>query len=213
MDEAALALAKGADILVGCVDNHGARLILNQLAIRYLIPLVDGGSGIKQASNHTPLSAGGQVQVVLPGIGCLECRGFIDMRRATFDLAPPGLQMEERAHGYGLYEPVPTVIFLNGVIGSAMVAEIVFLLTGGDVKLPKPVPPISLYSAFDRSLLAMESHESPDCPTCGSEGVLGVGDLAAVHSAAFASTVSSVAEDIPQNPSSPLRKNKRRADC
>ena len=39
--------AKAADILFGCVDNHGARLILNQIAARYLIPYIDAGTGIK----------------------------------------------------------------------------------------------------------------------------------------------------------------------
>jgi len=200
MDDAALAMAKGADILAGCVDNHGARMILNQLAIRYLIPLVDGGSGLKRLSADAPLTAGGQVQVVLPSIGCLECRGFIDMRRATFDLAPPGLQAEERAHGYGLDEPAPAVISLNGVIGSALVTEIMLLLAGSNVKSFLPIPPIGLYSAFNRSLIAIEPHDFPDCPTCGSDGVLGVGDLAPILIAASPNLGASIAEAIPQNP-------------
>lgn len=200
MDDAALALAKGADILAGCVDNHGARMILNQLAIRYLIPLVDGGSGFKRLSADALLTAGGQVQVVLPGIGCLECRGFIDMRRATFDLAPPELQAEERTHGYGVDEPAPAVISLNGVISSAMVTEIMLLLAGSNIKSSRSLPPISLYSAFNRSLVAIEPHDFPDCPTCGSDGVLGIGDLAPIRLAASTSSETPVAEAIPQNP-------------
>ena len=200
MDDSALELAKGADILVGCVDNHGARMILNQLAIRYLIPLIDGGSGLKRLSEDTPLAAGGQVQVVLPGIGCLECRGFIDMRRATFDLAPPELQAEERAHGYGVDEPAPAVISLNGVIGSAMVTEIMLLLAGSTIKLSQSLPPIGLYNAFNRSLIAIEPHDFPDCPTCGSDSVLGVGDLAPISIAASIDLETPVAEPIPQNP-------------
>ena len=182
-DEDALTHTKGADILVGCVDSHGARLVLNQLAIRYLIPLVDGGSGIKRAMEDAPLRAGGQVQVVLPGIGCLECRGFIDARRAAFDLASPQRQAEERTHGYGLDTPAPAVIFLNGVIGSLQVGEVISLLAGSAIKMPRPIPPIALYDAFDRSMLAVKSLGSPDCPTCGEEGVLGVADLAPVRPA------------------------------
>jgi len=183
LDEAALTYAKGADILVGCVDSHGARMILNQLAVRYLIPLVDGGSGIKRLTDSSPLKAGGQVQVVLPNLGCLECRGFIDARRAAFDLASPERQAEERAHGYGLHTPAPAVIFLNGVIGSLQVGEVVSLLTGLGVQTPRPVPPIGLYDAFERSLLAVDPQASPECLTCGEEGVTGIGDLAPIRRA------------------------------
>jgi hypothetical protein len=199
MDDAALALAKGADVLVGCLDNHGARMILNQLAVRYLIPLIDGGSGLKRISAGAPLMAGGQVQVVLPGIGCLECRGFIDMRRATFDLAPPELQAEERAHGYGMDEPAPAVISLNGVIASALVTEVMLLLADSAIKSSPSLPPISVYNAFHRSLIAIEPHDFPDCLTCGSDGVQGIGDLAPVRVVASDNSEKSFAEDIPQN--------------
>jgi len=183
LDDAALDLVKGADILAGCVDNHGARMVLNQLAIRYLIPLVDGGSGLKQLTQDAPLMAGGQVQTVVPGLGCLECRGFIDMRRATFDLAPPKLREEEIAHGYGLQAPAPAVISLNGLIGSVLVNEIMLLLASDSAALARSRPPISVYSAFQRSLVAMEPHDFPACPTCGNDGVLGLGDLAPVRRA------------------------------
>jgi molybdopterin/thiamine biosynthesis adenylyltransferase len=199
MDNVALALAKGADILVGCLDNHGARMILNQLAVRYLIPLIDGGSGLKRNSADASLRAGGQVQVVLPGIGCLECRGFIDMRRATFDLAPPELQEEERAHGYGMDEPAPAVISLNGVIASALVTEIMLLLAGSAIKSSQRLPPISLYDAFHRSLIAIEPHDFPDCLTCGSDGIQGIGDLAPIRVVASGNSEKPVAEAIPQN--------------
>ncbi|MFF8866030.1 ThiF family adenylyltransferase [Streptomyces sp. NPDC015139] len=56
LQEDALSRAKEADLLVGCVDNHGARLILNQLAIRYLLPLVDGGAGITLERYHLNLA-------------------------------------------------------------------------------------------------------------------------------------------------------------
>lgn len=203
LDEAALTYAKGADILVGCVDSHGARMILNQLAVRYLIPLVDGGSGIKRLTDSSPLKAGGQVQVVLPNLGCLECRGFIDARRAAFDLASPERQAEERAHGYGLHTPAPAVIFLNGVIGSLQVGEVVSLLTGLGVQTPRPVPPIGLYDAFERSLLAVDPQASPECLTCGEEGVPGIGDLAPIRRATDAESGAPIplvqsSEDIPE---------------
>jgi molybdopterin/thiamine biosynthesis adenylyltransferase len=191
LDERALAAAKGADVLAGCVDNHGARMILNQLAVRYLIPLVDGGSGIRPATDAQPLAIGGQVQLVLPGMGCLECRGAIDARRAAFDLAPAAVQAEERAHGYGIAETAPAVIALNGVIASMQVTEILALLAPA-LATAAPVPPISLYNALTRAIVPMLPHASADCPTCGPEGVLAVGDLAPIQQAQVSDTPSPI---------------------
>jgi len=44
--EQALDVLKGADIIFGCVDNDGARLILNELALAYNIPYIDIAVGI-----------------------------------------------------------------------------------------------------------------------------------------------------------------------
>jgi molybdopterin/thiamine biosynthesis adenylyltransferase len=182
LDERALAAAKMADVLLGCVDNHGARLVLNQLAMRYLIPLVDGGSGIRLAGEREPLVIGGQMQLVVPGAGCLECRGSIDARRAAFDLAPPECQAEERSHGYGLDGPAPSVIALNGVIASLQVAEVLFLLAP-DPDRSMGCSHVSRYNALARQLIPMRAHAAPGCPTCSPEGVLGVGDLAPLGAA------------------------------
>ena len=104
LDSAALHHAKAADLLLGCVDTHGARLSLNHLSIRYLIPLIDAGTGARLGTDSVAAKLGGQVQVVAPGVGCLECRGFIHPQRAAYDLAPPELQEYERDHGYGTEE-------------------------------------------------------------------------------------------------------------
>ena len=39
----ALQAAKQADLLLGCVDSHGGRLVMNQFAVQYGIPLLDAG--------------------------------------------------------------------------------------------------------------------------------------------------------------------------
>ncbi len=180
VDEAALDALKGIDVIAGCVDNHGARMVLNQLAIRYLLPLVDAGTGIKPLQSDRQLVAGGQVQVVVPGCGCLECRGFIDMKRAAFDLASPEQRAESLAHGYGIEEPAPSVIFLNGVAASAQVAEIVFLLTNSGNPDRGGTPSYTIYDALARSMTPMRVSAQATCITCGNDGVLAVGDLAPI---------------------------------
>ncbi len=146
-----------------------------------------------------PLSPGGQVQVVVPGIGCLECRGFINPRRAAYDLAPKQLQEEEQAHGYGTTETAPSVISLNGVIASAQTTEVLLLLAGTHVQIPTPVPPMGLYNAYERSMLAVTFHASPTCPTCGEEGFLAVGDRAPLRPAMSLASTSAPGDALPQN--------------
>ncbi len=184
---------KGADIIFGCVDNDGARLILNQIAVRYLVPFIDAGSGILLAENKSLSAMGGQVQVVLPESGCLECRGYINAQQAHFELAPPRIQKEERERGYGTSETAPSVIALNGVIASMQVAELLFLLAPASL-VEKNTHPLSIYSALERKIIPVTNDSGEHCPTCGSEGVVGIGDLAPIL---FASDDSS-SEPIPE---------------
>jgi molybdopterin-synthase adenylyltransferase len=192
LDSVALEHAKTADLLLGCVDGHGARLSLNHLSIRYLIPLIDAGTGARPGTDTLAAKFGGQVQVVAPGLGCLECRGFIHAQQAAYDLAPPEVQEYERAHGYGTDEPAPSVIFLNGAVASMQVALAVRILStesGHDSVAPKLV----IYDAQTQRAFPATVSYSPECATCGIDGVTGVADLAPLRAApavvpSFAST-------------------------
>jgi molybdopterin-synthase adenylyltransferase len=176
-DDAVFA-AKQGDLLLGCVDNHGARLVLNQLAIQYMIPLLDAGTGARLGEANTLTHAGGQVQAVLPGLGCLECRGFIDSRHAASDLAPQHVKQREIDHGYGTREPAPSVVFLNGVVASLQVAEAVNLLAGA-----LGTPTITLYDLLSQSLTRAAVTGSDSCPACGPDGVAGLADLSPLQAA------------------------------
>ncbi|MGH3777393.1 MAG: HesA/MoeB/ThiF family protein [Pseudonocardiaceae bacterium] len=182
LDSGALDHAKTADLLLGCVDGHGARLSLNHLSVRYLIPFIDAGTGARIGTGGLAARLGGQVQVVAPGVGCLECRGFINPQRAAYDLAPPEVQEYERDHGYGTEDTAPSVIFLNGVVASIQVAETVRILgvTSGQKYV---TPKIVVYDAQAQRTFSATVPHSPDCATCGSQGVAGVADLAPLQAA------------------------------
>jgi molybdopterin-synthase adenylyltransferase len=182
LDSTALDHAKSADLLMGCVDGHGARLSLNHLSIRYVIPLIDAGSGARPGTDDLAGKLGGQVQVVAPGFGCLECRGFIHAQRAAFDLAPPAVQEYERAHGYGTEEAAPSVIFLNGAVASMQVALAVRVLSVGSEHAPG-TPKLVIYDAQSQRAFPAAVSYSPECATCGIDGVTGVGDLAPLRAA------------------------------
>lgn len=182
LDSAALDHAKAADLLLGCVDGHGARLSLNHLSIRYLIPLIDAGSGARPGTGSRTAKLGGQVQIVAPGFGCLECRGFIHAQRAAYDLAPPAVQEYERAHGYGTEEAMPSIIFLNGVVASVQVALAVRILSDGSGH-ECATPKLVIYDAQAQRAFPATVSYSPECATCGIDGVVGVADLAPLRAA------------------------------
>jgi molybdopterin/thiamine biosynthesis adenylyltransferase len=180
---------KAADVLAGCVDNHGTRLSLNHLSLRYLIPLVDAGTGIRISPDGARMDAGGQVQTVVPGGGCLECRGLIDARRASFDLASPEEQEYERRHGYGTEDPAPSVIHLNGVVGSLMVAEIIRLICGdGNHRRGESM---AVFDAVNMRMFSAKSPGRTDCVSCGDQGAIGVGDLAPLRRATTSALLTS----------------------
>jgi hypothetical protein len=70
----ALAALKPADLLLCCVDNPAARLATACLAVLYLKPLLDLGTGVFRERGGRRLGA--DVRLVLPG-RCLLCLGGI----------------------------------------------------------------------------------------------------------------------------------------
>lgn len=126
---------KGADVLFGCVDNDGARLVLNELALAYGVPYFDLATGI----DATPgLGGGGRVSFVDGNGPCLACAGEIDIDEARHHLDPPILQEQRRRGGYieGMEVPAPAVVSVNGLPVSLAVNELAMLVSG-----VRPVPP------------------------------------------------------------------------
>ena len=75
-NDAAWAAARDCDILVSCVDTPVARDILNRIAVRDGIPVVDGGVEIRTApSTGSMIAARWKAHVVNPYNQCLRCKG------------------------------------------------------------------------------------------------------------------------------------------
>jgi len=100
---------------------------------------------------------------------------MIDPARAAFDLASPLEQQYERDHGYGVEEPAPSVIHLNGVVASVAAGELVRLIQGAADENPSQ---LIMYDGSGMRLFRVESKGHEDCVTCGDEEAVGVGDLA-----------------------------------
>lgn len=173
-DPEAIAALKGVDLLFGCTDSHGSRLVLNQVAVQYLIPYLDLGVGLQVADHGQLVAAGGQVRLVRPGDFCLACIDGIDRGQAARDLMSPIERNREVARGYVQGEdlPTPAVLFLNAELASQAVAEFVNLWTGYRASVP-----LLYYDLLQSRLTAVKADRQKSCVACGEGGGLALGDL------------------------------------
>lgn len=168
------AALKHADVIFGCIDNDGARLLLNQFCLQYMIPYLDIGVGLETDGAGNITEAGGQYRVMMPGHFCLECIRAINPVLAQQDLLPDEQRELHRSRGYIPTEEIhaPAVVFLNGILGSMAVGEFLNLLTGY-----RPPTDILYYFLQDQSTKRIKAARRDDCVACGDQGKRAMGDL------------------------------------
>ena len=157
-----------SDVIFGCVDNDGPRLVLNELSLAYMIPYIDCAVGINVDGNC--IEAGGRIVIVQPDSPCLICCKEVDTQEASNYLAPPAELRLRKIRGYvsGAELPSPAVVSLNGAVGSAAVTEFFFLITG--------LKPAHGYLSFDMIEQRMVQRIADIDPKCVCNVVRGSGD-------------------------------------
>lgn len=167
---------KNYDIIIGALDSEKARSDLNKFSAQYLKIYIDGGSGIlleKQKVKH----AGGQVNVVVPGIGpCLVCNNLLDWKQILYESLDEKEKDFEVKSGYiqGVSEPAPSVVSINGIIAATLVNEFLALTTG----LRKP----NYYTYYDfmndkNLMFTVNVKKNENCIICSKEALFGYGDI------------------------------------
>jgi molybdopterin/thiamine biosynthesis adenylyltransferase len=172
-EQTVLDALKTADVIFGCVDKDGPRLILNELSLAYLIPYIDCGFGIN-AENYEIQEAGGRVILVRPDGPCLLCCKEISTSVASDDLAPPEEFDVRKSQGYvsGVDVPSPSVVSLNGTVASVAVTEFLALVTGF-----RPARTYTFYDMLEQRMVPRRVKPDPKCIACS---VKGLGDKANV---------------------------------
>ncbi len=110
-----------------CTDNMLSRSIINDLSLRFLIPVIDIGVGIQADQGKTSI-AGGSVYLSIPGESCLQCLNRIN----------PDILYQEKAATDGDHTDYvqgekierPAVISLNSTIVSQAINMFIDLVTG-----------------------------------------------------------------------------------
>lgn len=86
-EKAAYAAARDCDILVSCVDSPLARDLLNRIAMRDAIPVVDGGVEVRKDPRSGNMNAARwKAHIASPYTGCLRCRGQYSSSDVTLEL-------------------------------------------------------------------------------------------------------------------------------
>ena len=119
-----------ADVVFGCLDNDGARSILNEVCIAYGVTYIDLASEVFEDG-----SFGGRIAIVKDENGCLQCMADgLDQTEIRRYLTSEK-QLENEANVYGVdknnlaTDSGPSVVDLNGIIASLGVQEFKLLLT------------------------------------------------------------------------------------
>lgn len=175
VSESAFGAVIHADWVFGCLDNEGARLVLNELCAAYRRPYIDLASDIISSES---LQYGGRVCVAWDGKGCIVCHGVLDMAEAQADLAgSEGKRHREALYGVtpdDLERTGPSVVSLNGVIASLGVTE--FMLAATGVRTPYRLA--TYYGNMGRVAVSM-NQPAPDCYYC--DGIRGKRDTVDVQ--------------------------------
>jgi len=168
---------KHVDVLFGCTDTHGSRLLLNEFALQYMLPYIDIGVGITSDEAGKIREAGGQFRVILPERFCLQCVRALDPDQAARDLLPLESRKLHQERGYIPTEniPAPSVGFLNGTLASLAVGEFLNLVTG----FQEPSE-IVYYFLKGQSMKRVRATKDAQCVACSNVGRFAMGDLEAV---------------------------------
>lgn len=163
---------KTCDVVFGCLDDDGARFILNEFCLAYSKHYFDLATEI---SIEGTLSYGGRVCFVGDGPGCLSCLHLLDEDEVRRSLMTEG-DKKNAAALYGI--PVddlagsgPSVVSINGVVASLAVTEFMLCVTG----IRRPNRLLNYHGSIGR-VSAPNEAPAADCYYCGS--VRGLGDRA-----------------------------------
>lgn len=158
---ASLRALRDVDLVVGCVDNDGARVVLTELAAAHLVPYLDIGVGIEAGSEGATM-IGGRVGFFIPGGPCLRCADEIDEAEAAEDLSPRALHTMRVSRGYAPDRRVePALMPLNTTAASIAIIELLAFVTG-----VRPVIPFQRYDALRGKITPVLVERDSDCTLC-----------------------------------------------
>jgi hypothetical protein len=160
------------DFLFLASDTMTSRVVVNAIAHRFLIPVIQIGAKVERAGDELEIYTA--VRPVFPDHGCLDCAGVID----PMQLQREGLSDEDKAaqNYLGLPEIIdPSVISLNGISASLAVTTFFLWATG---QSRRETLDHLLFFPVSGDSLSVTVPRRVDCRISGDPGVVGLGGSA-----------------------------------
>ena len=168
VDEEVAKLITTFDFVLLCTDSHASRAVVNQAAYQYLVPVIDMGVSITVA-NGAVSHITGRVQMLAPGLPCLNCSGALDGEAIRREMLTP----EQRAadpYVQGEREPQPAVLSINSTVSSLSMTMLLGAVT------PVPIKPrYQVYDGIRGRVKEMAVAVQPNCVACSSMGAFAKG--------------------------------------
>ena len=172
---AALGLT-ASDVVFGCTDDNAGRLVLSRLSTYLLTPVIDCGVLLSSDSGlHGQLRGiDGRVTTLVPGAGCLVCRGRVDLQRANSELLTPEERVRLVDEGYApaLHGIEPAVVTFTSLVAATAVSELLERIIGYG---PEPCPTEVLLRIHDREVSTNVMAPRPRHYCNPDSGKLGLG--------------------------------------
>lgn len=160
----------GCDFVMNCTDTHGSRAVVNQLAYQHWLPAIDMGVRI-DADDGQVTAMAGRVQMLAPGLACLQCDSLLDPEAVRRDLMT---EAERHVDPYivGEASPQPSVISLNATVASLAVTTFLAAMVGLPVRARR-----MNYRVAEAAVRAVGAQANPSCIVCSTaRGAFGQGD-------------------------------------
>lgn len=146
------------DIIFGCVDSDGPRLILTEFSSAYEKPYFDLATEVHPQYK----TFGGRIFCSIPGRSCLHCRGELSIEEIRRDLQSDAEAREDETI-YGVDRSAlngsgPSVVSINGIIASYAVNEFMVYVTG--IQEPKEL------LVYDGSLSIVKNNRDARSNNC-----------------------------------------------
>jgi hypothetical protein len=180
-EPAGLQLALDFDLVICCVDRPWPRAVLNALAYRDLIPVIDGGIAIDVFPDGEGMrNATWRSHVLRPGRPCMSCNGQLDLGAVAADASG---SLDDPAYiagldGHAMTQGGQNVTMLSVNAAAGLLAQYVSLnVAPGGIGEPGPLQ----YLLSTHTLQHLTPNSRENCPVealtqAGDRGIRLTGD-------------------------------------
>jgi molybdopterin-synthase adenylyltransferase len=156
-----------SDLIVVATDNHHSRQIAQELALKYMRPLVCLGTHIDVKFDFTPRMYS---RITIPPMGgdwCLMCGNIINLQKAALEKSPFDIYNMGSNAGYldGINDP--SVFWLNSICASTAVG-IIHGIVSGFLNIDSGIDWIFEFPESNWRKTNTDFLKNTDCYFCGS---------------------------------------------